>query len=271
MNRDTFRAAAPIAAAPSDEERTHLKTAARWILAVCFPLGLLLAWVPLVPVFPRPGLDPAWAYAMNEAVAHRMQFGRDIIVTFGPYAAVYTRQYNPATDHLMLIGDALVALALAAGSVALAKAVAPIIICSVMAWVCSAEHYAYEPVLARYRMVGRTAQVLLLDAKQPVGVKGPLLVQGWLAVSGQKGIAAESVYVAIVGEDGSARIARTRVVPRPDVNAYFKHPEMGKVGFEALLETTDLEGACKLKFYAVWYDQLFSPALTVEIRNLFQR
>jgi hypothetical protein len=32
--------------------------------------------------------------------------------------------------------------------------------------------------------------------------------------------------------------AQARAVPRPDVNAHFKHPEMGAVGFEAFLEQT---------------------------------
>jgi len=82
-------------------------------------IGVLLACVPLMPFFPHAGIDSAWTYAMNEAVAHRMVFGRDIIFTFGPYASAFTRHYHPATDHLMLIADTLVGLAIAAGGLAL--------------------------------------------------------------------------------------------------------------------------------------------------------
>jgi hypothetical protein len=45
-----------------------------------------------MPFFPYAGLDSAWTYAMNEAVAHRMVFGRDIIFTFGPYASEFDRK-----------------------------------------------------------------------------------------------------------------------------------------------------------------------------------
>jgi hypothetical protein len=91
----------------------------RLVLPALFLIGVLIACVPVMPTFPQPDLDSAWRYALNEAVARQMVFGRDIIFTLGPYACAYTGQYHPATDHLMLIGDTLLGLAFATGGLSL--------------------------------------------------------------------------------------------------------------------------------------------------------
>ena len=51
---------------------------------------------------PAAGLDPSWMLAVNQAVAQGLSFGDQVIFTFGPYASVYTQQYHPATDAMML-------------------------------------------------------------------------------------------------------------------------------------------------------------------------
>lgn len=56
------------------------------------------------------GLDNSWIFGMNQAIAQHLAFGRDIIFTFGPYASVYTKEYYPATDLLMLLGGTCLAL-----------------------------------------------------------------------------------------------------------------------------------------------------------------
>ena len=56
------------------------------------------------------GLDPSWTFGMNQAVAQGLAIGRDIIFTFGPYASIYTREYHPATDHMMILGSLYLAL-----------------------------------------------------------------------------------------------------------------------------------------------------------------
>jgi len=71
--------------------------------------------IPLEPLMPEPGLDPAWMQAVNEAVARHLVFGRDVIFTYGPFASVYTCLYHPATDMLMLGGRVLVASGLVVG------------------------------------------------------------------------------------------------------------------------------------------------------------
>jgi hypothetical protein len=47
---------------------------------------------------------------MNEATARHLNYGQDIIFTFGPYASIYTRNYHPATDFLMLFGSLFLGL-----------------------------------------------------------------------------------------------------------------------------------------------------------------
>ena len=78
--------------------------------------GLLLAYtllcllVPFQPTMPGPSLDPSWRYAINEAVAQGMVFGKDIIFTFGPYGSIYTQMYHPATDARMMAGSLYLAV-----------------------------------------------------------------------------------------------------------------------------------------------------------------
>jgi len=71
--------------------------------------------IPLEPLMPVPGLDPAWMQALNEAVARHLVFGRAVIFTYGPFASVYTCLYHPATDTLMLGGRVLIAFGFVVG------------------------------------------------------------------------------------------------------------------------------------------------------------
>ena len=59
-------------------------------------------------------------------------------------------------------------------------------------------------------------------------------------MSAEKGIAGDKVFVVLTSNDGKfARIVQADTAARPDVNAHFKHSEMGAVGFEASLEFLD--------------------------------
>lgn len=57
-----------------------------------------VVFVPLQPNFPELGLDNSWFFALNQGVAQKLSFGRDLIFTCGPYAAIYTKSYHPSTD-----------------------------------------------------------------------------------------------------------------------------------------------------------------------------
>lgn len=84
--------------------------APRYILAAIVGITVILAFTPLLPVMPSAGLDPSWAYAMNEAVALGLSFGREFIFTFGPYAAIYTKVYHPGTDSIAQFGGFLIGI-----------------------------------------------------------------------------------------------------------------------------------------------------------------
>ena len=76
-------------------------------------LVAVAVFVPFSPGMPWEGLDPSWVYGMNEAVAQGMSFGKDIVFTFGPYASIYTKNYHPATDQLMIWGSLYLAISFA--------------------------------------------------------------------------------------------------------------------------------------------------------------
>jgi hypothetical protein len=84
-------------------------------------LLLLLTVVWLAPGMPYPSQDSEWALALSQAVADRLVFGRDVLFTLGPWGPVYTGQYHPGTDSMMLAGGTVVALALASGLTVLAR------------------------------------------------------------------------------------------------------------------------------------------------------
>lgn len=77
---------------------------------LAFSVTALCVFIPLSLRLPEIGLDPSWMLGMNQAVAQGLVFGQDVIFTFGPYASVWTQRYHPATDQLMLVGSAWLAL-----------------------------------------------------------------------------------------------------------------------------------------------------------------
>lgn len=93
-----------------------------WILlpAIIAAVAAILVLMPLAPGMPVSGLDASWQYAVNQAVAQHLVFGRNFIWTIGPFGAAYTHLYDPATDAIMLAGSALIALGLCVGLAALA-------------------------------------------------------------------------------------------------------------------------------------------------------
>jgi len=74
----------------------------------------IVVFIPFTPAYPLDALDSSWMFALNDAVAKHLVFGRDVIFTFGPYACLYTTQFNPATDPQMLCSAALLAAGFAA-------------------------------------------------------------------------------------------------------------------------------------------------------------
>ena len=66
-------------------------------------VSIVFAIVPLSPVMPSHNIDASWVLGMNQAVFQSMNIGSDIVFTFGPYSAIYTKAYHPATDVSSLV------------------------------------------------------------------------------------------------------------------------------------------------------------------------
>ena len=81
-----------------------------WGIRISLLVTLIAIFVPWLPWMPASGLDPSWCFAINQAVAQGLSFGREVIYMFGPYGSIYTRQYHPATDSMMIIGSLYLAL-----------------------------------------------------------------------------------------------------------------------------------------------------------------
>jgi hypothetical protein len=113
---------------PSSIAANSVRSLLQFLAVISLAISALMV-VPLQPMFvAAPGLDPSWAYALNEAVARHLVFGRDVVFTFGPFASVYTTFYHPATDGIMLIGSAILAAGLCAGFVSLGLKRRPILL-----------------------------------------------------------------------------------------------------------------------------------------------
>lgn len=92
---------------------------------ICFYIFLtitaLAVFVPLNPTMPSRGIDPSYAFAMNQAVARHLSFGREIVFTYGPYASICTRTYDPAIDRRMVLGSLLLGVCYVTGVLFLAR------------------------------------------------------------------------------------------------------------------------------------------------------
>ncbi len=71
-----------------------------FLLLIIFSFSMFYPYSPRMPGY---GLDQSWIYAINEAVANGMLFGKQIIFTFGPLASIYTKAYHPDIFYLTVI------------------------------------------------------------------------------------------------------------------------------------------------------------------------
>jgi hypothetical protein len=79
-----------------------------------------------------------------------------------------------------------------------------------------------------------------------VYTSGLLEVQGWLALSVDRAVLPEAVYIVLTDSQGKHRYLRTRAMLRPDVGAAFKRPELEKAGYRTLADISSLEGEFNL-------------------------
>ncbi len=98
--------------------RSRVARLAGWIVFVVTALAI---FIPFYPRMPKLGLDASWEYGMNAAAAKHMSFGRQMVFTYGPYAAAMTRVYDPAVDRRMLASSAFLGLSFVLGAIFLAR------------------------------------------------------------------------------------------------------------------------------------------------------
>ncbi len=83
---------------------------ARYALYIFVFATFIGMFVPMEPAMPISGLDSSWRQGLNVAVAEKLTFGKDLIFTSGPYSAIYTKNYHPATDLRTQLGSLYLAL-----------------------------------------------------------------------------------------------------------------------------------------------------------------
>lgn len=79
-----------------ETNRTRSTAIGRWLMAALPGLVLLTQFPAWLPDVPSSNLDPGWILALGVAGAQRLQFGTDILFTWGPLGVLTIAQYNPA-------------------------------------------------------------------------------------------------------------------------------------------------------------------------------
>ncbi|MBB3048506.1 hypothetical protein FHR99_002780 [Litorivivens lipolytica] len=82
------------------------------LLLSLLALACLAMYLPAAPSMPIDDVDPAWIMGMAYALANNLVIGRELIFTFGPFAGVYTKAYQPEIFHFSLIAASILALGL---------------------------------------------------------------------------------------------------------------------------------------------------------------
>ncbi|MFC5582592.1 hypothetical protein [Rhodanobacter terrae] len=77
---------------------------------------------------------------------------------------------------------------------------------------------------------------------------GLVRIRGWAMISGQNGKQNDAVSLAFIAPDGHVQLfPANNTVSRGDVAAFFHHPEIYNVGFEALIDANSLSGSVDVK------------------------
>jgi hypothetical protein len=111
--QNSFSSVSESSVADPSARKAIFAKAASLALNVFLGISVLAIFIPMNPKMPIAGLDGSWQYAMNQGVARHMSIGRNIVFTYGPYASITTRVYDPATDLRMLLGSLLLAVSYA--------------------------------------------------------------------------------------------------------------------------------------------------------------
>jgi hypothetical protein len=115
-------------AALAIQKNPQAKFAAALLAGAATVLLVFARFLPGTPMMLVGTVDAGWAWGINAAAARGMVFGRDMIFTYGPYAAVASGVYDAALRWMMLGGGGLLGAAFAAGLLALGRP-APALLC----------------------------------------------------------------------------------------------------------------------------------------------
>ena len=109
----------------------------------------------------------------------------------------------------------------------------------------------------------------LIDLRRPqdfpVRVGKFLQVDGWAAVSVKDSLAPDFTSVTLTAPDGEVTTIRAKKIAREDVNAYFKKPDMGQIGYTAVADLAELGGDYMLGLRITKDDRSWNCATQVPV------
>lgn len=73
------------------------------VLFTLIACTLIVLLLPANPIFPSPGLDPSWKLGLGQALVQGLDFGKGVVFTYGPYAAIDTLTYTPRMYLLVVL------------------------------------------------------------------------------------------------------------------------------------------------------------------------
>lgn len=81
--------------------RNSVTSALALIIGFVYTLLLLPPWIPTF-LTAAEYRDPSWQYMLHEGFAKQLEFGREIVFTYGPLGFLTKQMYHPQTFNLML-------------------------------------------------------------------------------------------------------------------------------------------------------------------------
>lgn len=82
-----------------------------YAFAVLIFISFFISLTPIIQKNPSYGLDPSWELSISYASANNLEFGKEIIFTYGPYSSLYTKIYNKNTDFKHIFAGSIISLA----------------------------------------------------------------------------------------------------------------------------------------------------------------
>jgi hypothetical protein len=131
----------------------------------------------------------------------------------------------------------------------------------------STKQVAYDPVLPTAPAAGQHTEVACegsidlangVAARPKIVANGTLHVRGWLAFSTKQNLLPDQTFLTLTDAQGKRLFVMTHEDTRPDVAAFFHHPELSAVGYDALIDLSGLKGAYTLGMAGLYQSHLFT-------------